>query len=34
MPTKIKLFSNYINDIILFTPDNDNVTIQKIYTLL
>jgi hypothetical protein len=32
MPTKIKLVSNYINDIILFTPDNDNVIIQSTST--
>ncbi len=32
MPTKIKLVSNYINDIILFTTSNNNVTIQKTIT--
>jgi hypothetical protein len=32
MPTKIKLVANYINDIILFTTSNNNVTIQKTLT--
>ncbi len=32
MPTKIKLVANYINDIILFTPSNNNVIIQKVST--
>jgi hypothetical protein len=32
MPTKIKLVANYINDIILFTPDNDDLTIKNTLT--